>query len=321
MAIELPAEQKVYTTTYSDFRGVDYTNDPTNVWRRRSPSGVNMLPDASGRPFKRYGWKIHIPKETLANKYALDTGEEAPSEVSINKMYYFTLNGIDHIFIFANIGVFIYRKKYTYDAETEEQTITEELATAKTSPHDYSYQQDVIDSYNRAYFFEGNGTSAFYIYGNFQVWRYRYDDVNDGFVFEKVEPYIPTVNIGVDARHETGTSNEGVNLFGNYIAETFQNNVYSDGVYKIQLPISFNTADGISVYVSVSSQFDTPIQVITSGTPTSSQAKLYHDTLTFGAEYSSIIDGEDSIKIIYPRKSATKTTHTTMTATVTVKAG
>ena len=40
MAMELPASPKVYTTKYDNFKGVDYTNDATNVWRRRSPTGV-----------------------------------------------------------------------------------------------------------------------------------------------------------------------------------------------------------------------------------------------------------------------------------------
>ena len=60
MAIAVPAQPKVYTTKYDSFKGVDFTNDQTNVWRRRSPTGRNMLPDASGRPFKRHGWEILI---------------------------------------------------------------------------------------------------------------------------------------------------------------------------------------------------------------------------------------------------------------------
>ena len=63
MALEIPKNPKVYTTKYENFRGVDFTNNPTKVRYRRSPSGKNMLPDASGVPFKRHGWKKHIRKE------------------------------------------------------------------------------------------------------------------------------------------------------------------------------------------------------------------------------------------------------------------
>ena len=134
MALEIPKNPKVYTPKYENFRGVDFTNDPTNVWYRRSPSGKNMLTDASGVPFKRHGWKKHIKKEALIARYCYDksidiNSEDAPKEVSINKLHYFTLNGIDHIFIFANIGVFIYRMKYEYDSESEESVTTEEIAT------------------------------------------------------------------------------------------------------------------------------------------------------------------------------------------------
>ena len=72
MAIKLPAAQKVYTTKYDNFRGVDFTNDPSNVWYRRTPDGVNMLPDESGRPFKRTGWKKVVTADDFANLYASD---------------------------------------------------------------------------------------------------------------------------------------------------------------------------------------------------------------------------------------------------------
>lgn len=324
MALEIPKNPKVYTTKYENFRGVDFTNDPTNVWYRRSPSGKNMLPDASGVPFKRHGWKKHIMKESLIARYCYDksidfNSEDAPKEVSINKLHYFTLNGIDHIFIFANIGVFIYRMKYEYDSESEESVTTEEIATSS-----YSYMLDVIESYNRAFFFEGDGEAAFYIYGNFKLWRYSYAERDgvQGFWFEEVEPYIPTVNIGVDAKHETGTAYESVNLFGNYIAETFQNNKYAEGVYKIQLPASFESADGIKVEVSIESQFDTQLEIITTSVSPipSGKVYLYHDTLTFGSEYSWVT-GEDAIKVTYPRKSATKRSYSTDAAEISVVAG
>ena len=35
--LEAPSEPKKYTTEYRDFKGVDFTTEPSSVWKRRSP--------------------------------------------------------------------------------------------------------------------------------------------------------------------------------------------------------------------------------------------------------------------------------------------
>ena len=75
MTIELPAAQRVQTRVYDNLKGVDFTNDSTNVWHRRSPDAVNMLPDESGRPFKRTGWEVAVSAEELASALGLETLE------------------------------------------------------------------------------------------------------------------------------------------------------------------------------------------------------------------------------------------------------
>ena len=207
MAIKLPAAQKVYTTKYDNFRGVDFTNDPSNVWYRRTPDGMNMLPDESGRPFKRTGWKKVVTADDFANLYASDNSQTAPKETSIRKCYYFELAGFDHIVIFTNYGVFLYRD-------------------GTLMSFNLSYNSSFIDSYDRAFFFEGGGKAAFYVYGDFKIWEYSYDETN-GFVFAEAEPYIPRVNIAIDARHESGEAFENVNLLSDYIAEEYTDNAYS----------------------------------------------------------------------------------------------
>ena len=89
MSLTVPSAPKIKTTEYQSFRGVDYTNDPSNVWYRRTPDGVNMLPDEAGRPFKRTGWKKVVTADDFADLYSTDTGSAAPSEVTINKCHYF----------------------------------------------------------------------------------------------------------------------------------------------------------------------------------------------------------------------------------------
>lgn len=236
MPVNIPDNPKVYTTKYADFRGVDFTNDPSNVWYRRSPTSVNMLPDEAGRPFKRTGWEIAVSASQIASKYASDTGNVAPSEVAIRKCYYFTLHGLDHIVIFSGLGVFIYRQKEDGTSELiSSKNITESYTGTTRNISNLSYNSSVMNSYDRAFFFEGGGKSQFYIYGDFKVWEYYYGKAKNengeeyggyDFVFRQAETYIPNVNIAIDAKHVSGEPLEGVNLFSDYVAECYQNNTY-----------------------------------------------------------------------------------------------
>ena len=375
----------VYTTTYDDFRGVDFTNDPSNVWKHRSPSGKNMLPDSAGTPYKRFGWKTEIPSSQLIDRYCSDNEiiepDKVPKHITVNKLYYFTLKGIDHLFIFSNIGVFIFRQL---------EDGTEELNTSR-----FSYEEAIINSYNRAFFFEGDGESAFYIYGNFKMWRYRYDTLQSSqtygkFLFEEIEPYIPTVNISVDAKHESGESHEAVNLLSGYVAESFRNNLFRTGsvtphstssgitatvidqttltsmitepfatftysdatwkiggdevsistygisvggnpmkgdtidvsitdVYKIALPKQYVSSEGLTVTnLNTGNDF-----TWTTGQLTVGKCKLVTDGgVTYIMFYNAItadIDGEDAIKVTYPRDTvditSKKITATQLTVT------
>ena len=236
MAREIPASPRVYTTTYDNFRGVDFTNDQTNVWKRRSPTGVNMLPDSAGRPFKRNGWEILLSNDDLkvafadyyadaidetafneskttfflkrGNVYdrcteddAFDSGatyyriQKLPPYMRLEKSAYFEIAGVDHIVIFTNCGVLFYNGVIT----------------------DINKEYDCYSSYERCFFFEGNGTSAFYIYGNFRVWRYTKD-----FILEEAtdELTVPLVVASATA-DGTGELIQGYNLLGNISAIQF----------------------------------------------------------------------------------------------------
>lgn len=380
MPLEVPKSPTIRTTTYDNFRGVDFTNDPSNVWYRRTPDGVNMLPDEAGRPFKRTGWEKVITANDIAEKYADDNSlSYVPSEVTIRKCYYFELAGTDHIVIFTNYGVFIYRNG------------------SLVSYPSISYDTDLIASWERAFFFEGAGKSAFYVYGGFKIWEYAYAG-GDTFVWQQVNPHIPRVNIGVDARHEAGTSLETVNMLSDYICEDFENNSYLyvsaynagtltpssvddtqfiamvgvDGTYtftytttdhswllggdqvnitnygialnaspsngdtikvtltktsRINLPKVITSTTGMEVWVSVQTQFDTQLQIITTGTVTSGKVLLKKDNndnfshFEFADAYLPLVDGEDCIEVIYPRNAITTTPHTitktSQTATAT----
>lgn len=229
MPIEVPNNPKVYTTVYDNFKGVDFTNDSTNVWRRRSPTGTNMLPDASGRPFKRHGWEILLSNEELCD--ILNTVLSDPIETcKINKCAYFELAGIDHIVIFTDAGVIFYGE--------------DEVKAIGTDPNCY-------DGYDRSFFFDGNGLAAFYIYGSFQVWRYDAEVQENSIQFSLHEVtdeiYVPTVLIAASADC-TGEMYEGYNLLGKRISVEYCDcNLYTGwaskglGVYFADFSASDNT--------------------------------------------------------------------------------
>lgn len=239
MAREIPKAPNVHTTKYQNFKGVDFTNDSTNVWYRRSPDAVNMLPDASGRPFKRKGWDILISQEELCDAlsewvvvtptqeeyeenpetyYTYSDGEyvqcnaDEPYDAgqtyfqlnivdscSINKCAYFELAGVDHIVIFTSDGVLFYADGgFTFGNK----------------------DPDCFSGFDRCFFFEGDGESAFYIYGNFRMWKYFHED--GSFWFKEVtdEITVPTVLIGSSA-DVVGTTLEGHNLLGTKASITY----------------------------------------------------------------------------------------------------
>lgn len=387
MPIDVPNNPKVYTKVYDNFKGVDFTNDMSNVWYRRTPDGVNMLPDEAGKPFKRTGWKKEITAEQFAELYASDNEESVPSEITIRKCYYFELAGQDHIVVFTNYGVFIYREGALYSSVS--------MPIEAGTENMISYDSDMIESFERAYFFEGNGKAAFYIYGGYKIWEYAHSDGK--FTWQPVEPYIPRVNISVDARHETGTSYEAINMLSDYVAESFQNNIYSsvtewsttvinatvtvmetqflamlseqgtyvftytevdhtwllagdqvsisnygislnkspaDGdtitvivttVMRINLPKRILSIAGMKVFVSIDTEFDTELtlQSIETHTDTGHATLVVpqngNSYLKFYASYSPLVEGEDAIKVIYPRNAVTSQTHT-ITKTITVRA-
>ena len=47
----------IYTTAYTQFKGVDFSTDPMLVDKSRSPYAVNLISDSGGMPEKRPGWR------------------------------------------------------------------------------------------------------------------------------------------------------------------------------------------------------------------------------------------------------------------------
>lgn len=207
MPLEVPKTDKTYTTVYENFKGVDYTNDATNVYKRRSPSGLNMMPNLDGKPYKRKGWQTEYSSKKFAEVYSEATSTSYEGEVNINKLEYFEIAGLDHVAVFTDIALFMLRA-----TENGEELVL------------ISSENDVKDSYERTFFFEGNGTAAFYIYGNYKIWSYKYNDETEAFAFGLEDPYVPAIRISTSADGSTAVAHEGVNMVGKLVAEEFQNN-------------------------------------------------------------------------------------------------
>jgi len=249
MAISVPSDPKVYTTKYANMRGVDYTNDPSNVWYRRSPSGVNMLPDLDGRPYKRNGWKVEFSSADFCTAAGI-----LPTTVEQYKVDYFELGGIDWLVFYTSIGLFFYGNElefidtyvpwvrpyrtltsvyavgdYCY-RWTEDGISTKtyyECSTAITIPEAWTagHWTELADDssitasfppsgdagidYTKSFFFEGGGTAGYYLFAGTQLFCF------DGKVLKEVEPKIPLVLFAADPSG-AGTLNESVNMLTQY---------------------------------------------------------------------------------------------------------
>lgn len=56
--MSLPAMPTPKHTSYDNFRGADFSVDPSLVAKNRSPMPLNMIPDNGGNPVKRPGWRV-----------------------------------------------------------------------------------------------------------------------------------------------------------------------------------------------------------------------------------------------------------------------
>lgn len=224
MARELPSAPKVYTTIYNNNRGVDFTNDATNVWSHRSPSAKNIIPDLAGRPWKRPGWEIVVDASDIISCYNTATGGSYSGQITPQKTNYFEIGGEDYLAISNNLGLFFYsrfigssasdapRLEYISGYYGEIGTPTELTeTTARLMPDP-----------NRAFFFEGKGTAGFYVFcieeiisgGNttYDTFLFRFD----GKVLRKVDAYVPTIMISTPPNAPSGVIYESPNILTPY---------------------------------------------------------------------------------------------------------
>lgn len=261
MPLAAPEEPKKYTTVYSDFRGVDFTNNAANVWKRRSPSGLNMMPDAGGIPWKRTGWTVEVTQDIFKEAYPYTV-----DAVDIKNIYSFELAGQDHMIIFCDCGVFAF--------------------TGNTLKHLISLSAVTEEPY-RGFFYEGNGTAGFYFFGNKQMYAYRYNELTGGFTCGAVDPYVPTTIIG-RSPSGGGTVYEGVNLMTRRRKEMF---LGDDAATVFYLSMGVDITKDVSVKVKDSNgDFQETTDFV---------LNTVENTVTFPSAKPPVVAGEDNVLIEY----------------------
>lgn len=290
--VDVPKEEKVYTTIYNNFKGVDFTNDASNVWRHRSPSGVNMLPDLDGRPYKRKGWEIKITADDFRNAAGVTGVDVVPV-----KVHYFEVGGYDYLMFFNNLGVFTYT---TVESESDDQVEQSEL-WLNDKYIDLSGELQTFDSIvggvqpdpQRAFFFEGGGTAGFYMFAGLKLFRFsgEYDTTYAGRFFYEVDPYKPLILVGC-APNGGGTVLENINMLTpERIVQYAGDGVENEGV--ITGSTSFTVPGGFSGTPLVEIRDDTGNWVTATGY-TATDGKI-----DFATAPVPVITGEDQIRVTY----------------------
>ena len=279
MAVPVPKSDKIYTTVYDNFRGVDFTNDASNVFRRRSPGGKNMLPLEDGRPYKRHGWKIVNPKEDFLS--GTNQTEYVPKRI-----HHFSLGGEDYMVFFNSLGVFFKSEKTSSEMPNNVNGIAKiklasgdlENPTLADFPPTIEGEALPADS-GRAFFFEGNGTAGFYVFVGTNLYRF------DGRYFWYVDPYVPKVLIACD-KYGAGTPYEPVNLLTR--KRTIQ--YLCDGE-STQYVVPGGVQNNVAVIEQL--QVTGDWQVLSSG------YSISNGVITFTTPPPVVVEGEDNMRVTY----------------------
>lgn len=260
MPLEKPQEAKKNTTIYNSFRGVDFTNTPSSVWKKRTPTGYNLTPTLNGSPRKRTGWKIEVTQAMFKEAYPY------PFDIEIKNIYSFELAGQDQMIIFCNCGVFAF--------------------TDNKLKHLVSLDAITNEPY-RGFFFEGRGTSGFYFFGNKNLYAYKYNEIQDTFTCGVVEGYIPTTLI---SRLPSGGGEvlDPVNLLTRRRKESFLGNE-TDKTYYLSMQVDVSQ----EVIVKVKNdkgEFIATTDFTLNGT---------ESTVVFNEPKKPVVEGEDNVLIEY----------------------
>lgn len=270
--MSLPAEPSYRRTSYSELRGVDFSQDPALVDRRHSPDALNMVSDNGGNPVKRKGFKLFTnPADDYGPNY-------------VQNIWSFIYNTTRYV-VFT-----------VYYADGAKVYVTDEngtkLSTYRTGSSTAS--TPTVEPGKRIGFYtEANSNqTGFYImsYKTGISANYLRIYVSSGTVYyEEVDPKTPTVIIG-RSPNGGGIVYEDANLLTNERIELFYN---PEGLLSFQTTADINTSKAYSVrYKNAQNQWQAIGQqyITVSGR-----------TVTITAEHRPPVEGEDNIEIRYFR--------------------
>ena len=95
------SDVKRYHKSYSKFRGVDFSTDPTLVNDSRSPLCQNLISDLAGFPEKRLGWRTLFTVDSPINGLFYAVFESGAGKYIVHggtKLYTFTDTGFLQVY-------------------------------------------------------------------------------------------------------------------------------------------------------------------------------------------------------------------------------
>lgn len=308
--------QDVYTTVYQNFAGVDFTNDASNCWYRRSPDALNMLPDDAGNPFKRTGWTIEMTADELKSIIG-------SADANIEKTAYFEIGGTDYILLFTNKCPVVYNRDGARLLDEFLSPDTDKYGDAieETSRSWISFED--IQRYpiaERAFFFEGNGECGYYMFVGERIFKLEYyegenwrssqgeqsSSIDKVRIVEK-NATPPLVLVGTEPDTGGGTPYESINLLSDYRSVTY----YCQGnTVVLPSPAKYDEQGDfhyIRVYIATSSG---SWKKLTAGTDyvIGRDEEDNHQVITLTNVPEVIVEGEDNVKITYCGDGTTRAT-------------
>lgn len=181
-----PTQVQSYTKQYTQFRGVDFSTDSTQVDASRSPAAQNIISDMKGFPEKRLGWRyIHKLNDTIHSIF-----------------FVVFAGGTGHRFVHAGTSL------YTWD-ETESDPV---LAVSGLADNDSVHFAHA----GKLYILDGEKYRVIEKTEN----GFTMQNVEDA------DPYIPTVRMSITGNAITTVNEETFEFIGGHTYEEFESPNY-----------------------------------------------------------------------------------------------
>ena len=272
--MNIPSSPKLYSTNYDDLKGVDFSKDKTEVSKKRTPSGLNMISDNGGNPIKRLGWRVD------AN---VNCGEV-----------------LEIIFVEDDYGDYDRLKKYVVGTrgiyavvtKNEVQSVVPILEKDITTANYYMFD-------SKAYVFVNGGL-------------YKLEELQAKSIGE--EAYIPEVTINQNPDGTAGMSHYGVNLLTPARTVSFLGDDKSKDYYIYTATVrnddryKYIVADSIKAEILTengweeTTAFTKPEAVTVKGKDIVGNEKNYsvcEAHITFNEVHAPLVPGQDNVRITF----------------------